>query len=167
MSNWGAQIQINMLEQKTSIYSHLFHPRILITLVLLPQVPGVASHGPLTPNLLQVAGHDDRADLHDHAGLDDHAGQDKVGIRMIILMMIMLITMLKLIKINISTFAYGQGQGGCPPPLTSMLNSNKVKLTNLEGYSQLSALSTYPGSFCCLWLPSWSCLDCSTFLQGS
>merc|ERR1712113_306850 len=27
--------------------------RILITLVLLPQVPGVASHGPLTPNLLQ------------------------------------------------------------------------------------------------------------------
>jgi len=27
--------------------------RILITLALLPQVPGVASHGPLTPNLLQ------------------------------------------------------------------------------------------------------------------
>ena len=76
MSNWGAQIQINMLEQKTSIYSHLFHPRILITLVLLPQVPGVASHGPLTPNLLQVAGHDDRADLHDHAGQDNRGDQD-------------------------------------------------------------------------------------------
>merc|ERR1719220_2106285 len=28
--------------------------RILITLALLPQVPGVASHGPLTPNLLQA-----------------------------------------------------------------------------------------------------------------
>ena len=37
---------------------HIFKslPRILITLALLPQVPGVASHGPLTPNLLQVAG---------------------------------------------------------------------------------------------------------------
>ena len=79
MSNWGAQIQINMLEQKTSIYSHLFHPRILITLALLPHVPGVASHGPLTPNLLQVAGHGDRAGRDDHAGLDDHACQDDHG----------------------------------------------------------------------------------------
>ena len=42
-----------------SATSHVFCmyvPRILITLALLPQVPGIASHGHLTPNLLQVAG---------------------------------------------------------------------------------------------------------------
>ena len=60
---------------------HIFKslPRILITLALLPQVPGVASHGPLTPNLLQVAGHRDCAGRDDCADLDDHAGQDNLG----------------------------------------------------------------------------------------
>ena len=36
--------------------------RVLLTLALLPQVPGVASHGPLTPNLLQVDLHPDYLD---------------------------------------------------------------------------------------------------------
>ena len=35
---------------------------MLLTLALLPQVPGVASHGPLTPNLLQVDLHPDYLD---------------------------------------------------------------------------------------------------------
>ena len=51
---------------------------MLITLALLPQVPGVASHGPLTPNLLKVAfghhnDHDDFADYDDHNDHDDCA----------------------------------------------------------------------------------------------
>ena len=53
---------------------------MLITLALLPQVPGVASHGPLTPNLLKVAfghhnDHDDCADHVDYDDNDDHNDQ--------------------------------------------------------------------------------------------
>lgn len=41
--------------------------RVLVTLALLPQVPGIASHGPLTPNILQVDHHTDYADDVDYA----------------------------------------------------------------------------------------------------
>ena len=48
---------INAMVTPSQIKIALFSSfsRVLITLALLPQVPGVASHAPLTPNLLQVA----------------------------------------------------------------------------------------------------------------
>ena len=57
MTHSTGVINAMMTPSQIKIASFSSFSRVLITLALLPQVPGVASHAPLTPNLLQVADH--------------------------------------------------------------------------------------------------------------
>ena len=57
MTHSTGVINAMMTPGQIKIASFSSFSRVLITLALLPQVPGVASHAPLTPNLLQVADH--------------------------------------------------------------------------------------------------------------
>ena len=75
--------------------------RVFVTLALLPQVPGVASHGPLSPNLLQVADH--------------HCGHESFG-------HLILLIMLRMTFSSLSYSFSAKKQTNCLPPASEHMS---------------------------------------------